>query len=72
MTRLDKLRAEHPHLGFAVYAIEPGGVVTLEVFDGGAIFTFRAESEAEALAMVFRAVEPEPRVAAPAINDLFE
>lgn len=71
MTRLDALRAEHQHLGFAVYAIEPGGVVTLEVFDGGAIFTFRAESEAAVLALAFPP-EPEPTVPVAAEVDLFE
>ena len=31
MATLDDLRARFPHLGFGVYAYEPGGHVTLEI-----------------------------------------
>lgn len=36
----DELRDTFPDLGFALYAIEPGGVVTLEVYDSGRVFPF--------------------------------
>lgn len=67
MTRLDDLRALHPHLGFALYAYEPGGPVTLEIHDGGHVFQFRAPTEAAVLATAFPP-EPEPDASA----DLFE
>lgn len=55
---LDDARAAHPHLGFAVYAMEPGSGVTLEVHaPDGTVFTFRGASEADALLAAF---PPEP------------
>ena len=62
---LDDARAALPHLGFAVYAMEPGGPVTLEIHaPDGTIFTFSAATEAEALALAFpeMATPPEPEL----------
>lgn len=62
----DEIRAAHPELGLTLYAIEPGGPVTLEVItpDGG-LFTWRAATAEAALAEAFPPddlgqAEPEP------------
>ena len=60
---LDELRAAHPLLGFALYAYEPAGPVTLEIHapDGG-VFTFTGPTAAAAVAAAFppRAAPPPP------------
>ena len=57
---LDDLRAAHPALGFAVYAYEPGGQVTLEIHAAEGVFTFRAATEEAAIAAAFpQPEEPE-------------
>lgn len=54
MASLDDHRAALPHLGFGLYAFEPGGPVTLEIYaPDGTIFTFMADTEAEALMRAF-------------------
>lgn len=65
MSRLDDLRAEHPDLGFGLYALEPGAPVTLEVIDAtGTIYTFRAATEADVLDLAFPAAAlPQPSLA---------
>lgn len=51
---LDDIRAANPHLGFAIYAMEPQGAVTLEVIDTeGDIFTFHGNTEKEVLESAF-------------------
>lgn len=50
---LDELRHHFPGLGFAVYAYEPGGAVTLEIHDGEDVYSFPAATEAEAVALAF-------------------
>lgn len=50
---LDDLRRDFPTLGFAVYALEPGGPVTLEIHQDGEVYTFRAATEAATLAQAF-------------------
>ena len=63
MKTLDDLRQKQPDLGFAIYAYAPGGPVTLEVHTPmGDVFTWKAPTEAEALAQAF----PEPD--APEVN----
>lgn len=66
---LDDIRAAQPALGFALYALEPGGTVTLEVMTpDGQIFRFDGPSEAAVLAVAFPPAEadapehPEPSV----------
>lgn len=54
---LDDLRARYPSLGFALYALDPRGVVTLEIYDGDDIFPFRGATAAEAIGLAF---PPEP------------
>jgi hypothetical protein len=52
---LDDARKAYPRLGLALYALEPGGPVTLEVHDGatGGLFTFTRKTEAAALEQAF-------------------
>jgi len=53
---LDAARLKYPELGFAVYAMEPGGAVTLEIHDpAGEVFTFTADTEEAAFAVAFPA-----------------
>lgn len=53
-TCLDSLRREHPALGFALYAYEPGGDVTLEVHSVfGEITSFTGSSAATAIEQAF-------------------
>lgn len=60
MTRLDALRKTHPDLGFAVYAIEASGPVTLEVYTpDGQVFQFKGVSEEAVLEQAFPALAPE-------------
>ncbi|MGE0211819.1 MAG: hypothetical protein AB7S41_09010 [Parvibaculaceae bacterium] len=56
---LDDLRAAYPKLAFALYALTPGGAVTLEVIDeAGEIFDFKGETAAAAMAAAFPDVLP--------------
>lgn len=60
---LDMLRLFNPTLGFAVYAMEPGGLVTLEVIDEtGGIFTFKGETLEQAISIAF---PPDPMFETP-------
>lgn len=68
--RFDALRAANPDLGFAVYAYEPRGVVTLEIHTpevGAEPYTFKGATLADALAQAFpeagaKTPEPEPSI----------
>lgn len=56
----DELRAANPDLAVSLYALEPGGLVTLEVITpDGQAFTFAAETAAAAIEKAFPA-EPAP------------
>jgi hypothetical protein len=57
---LDELRALLPDLGFAVYAYDPRGPVTLEVHAAEGVFTFTAASEQAAIAAAFPQAEEIP------------
>ena len=58
---LDDLRKRHPQLGFAAYALTPGGLVTLEVHDNEQVFTFEGPTLAAAVAVAFpKPKPPEP------------
>lgn len=59
---LDDLRTARPDLALALYAMEPGGLVTLEIYDGGQVYTFKGETEADAILAAFpqEAATPEP------------
>jgi len=51
---LDELRANQPELGFAVYALEPGGPVTFEVHTPDAqVFAFTGQTAQEAIDEAF-------------------
>lgn len=59
---LDDARAAHPGFGYALYALEPGEPVTLEIIAmDGEIFTFRGPSEQAVLDLAFPP-EPPPNV----------
>ena len=57
---LDELRAALPHLGFALYALEPGEPVTFEIHDGDEVYSFRGATEREAIAKAFPPPPEEP------------
>lgn len=58
---LDDLRAEHPALGFAVYAYEPRGPVVLEIHaPDGALYTFPGPTLEAAIAAAFPPPAPLP------------
>ena len=59
MTRLDELRAAHPELGFAVYAIDPATPVTLEIYTpDGQVYRFDGPTEAAVLNRAFPPTAP--------------
>ena len=65
MTRLDRARERFPHFGFAVYALEPGGDVTIEIHMPDVIAK-SAATEDEAWDMILGREDPEP-----AADDVF-
>ncbi len=70
MKTLDEARTAYPHLGMALYALDPGGPVTLETLTPeGDIFTFHGASEADVIEQAFpTAEEPEPEAT---VDDIF-
>jgi hypothetical protein len=61
----DQLRQAHPHLGFAVYAYDPGLGVTLEIMDGVTAFTFRGKSFRDCVYAAFPDLRPAPATPEP-------
>lgn len=54
MNRFDAIRAAHPDLALALYAMTPGGVVTLEIITpDGAVFPFTGLTADAALDLAF-------------------
>lgn len=54
MASLDELRAAYPHLGFAVYALTPGGPVTFEILaPDGTVFPFEGPTLSAAIIAAF-------------------
>jgi len=49
----DDARRAYPEIGVAVYAIEPGGLVTVEVHSGGEVYAFVAATADQAMALAF-------------------
>lgn len=76
MADFDAIRARLPHLGFAVYALQPGDPVTLEVLADGQAFTLTRPTLAAALARAFPepapTEEPQPDVAAEQKPNVFD
>ncbi len=69
---LDEARRLYHHLGYAVYALEPGGPVTLELHaPNGQLFEFRAKTLDAALAKAFPP-EAEETVAPPEVINIFD
>jgi hypothetical protein len=50
---LDDLRALRPDLGFALFAMEPGRGVTLEIYHDGQVYAFKGATVAEAILAAF-------------------
>ena len=51
---IDRIRALFPHLSIGVYALEPGGDVTVEVYTpDGTRFSHKAPTEAGCFAAIF-------------------
>ncbi len=64
MTRFDELRAAHPDMALALYALEPRGVVTFEVITpDGQSYSWDALTADDAMDAAFppeRVPEPDP------------
>lgn len=56
---IDELRSRFPTLALAVYAMEPGGPVTFEVYDDGQVYTFTGDTVAAAITLAFPADLPD-------------
>lgn len=73
---LDSLRERFPLLGFATYALTPGGPVTFEVYNGDEVYTFSAPTERAAVELAFPfTAEPEPAPeidTPPTTNNVFD
>jgi hypothetical protein len=50
---LDDLRELRPDLAFALFAMEPIGVVTLEIYHDGQVYAFKGATVAEAILAAF-------------------
>ncbi len=61
----DEIREKFPHLGFAIYAMDPGQGVTLEVYDGGRVFSFHETTAQMAIDRAFPPEEQETAEPAP-------
>lgn len=57
----DDIRAANPELGLALYALEPGGPITLEIMaPDGQVYSFVAQTETEVLSIAFPPDAPAP------------
>ncbi|CDZ55070.1 hypothetical protein [Neorhizobium galegae] len=62
LERFDRIRAENPDCGFALYAYEPRGAVTLEIMTpevGASPYQFTGATAAEAMEAAFP-TKPDP------------
>lgn len=67
---LDDLRAARPDLSLALYAMEPGRGVTLEIYHDGHVYAYPGATEAEAILAAFPpATEEQPTATTPATPD---
>lgn len=62
---LDELRALRPDLSFALYAMTPGGPVTLEIYHDGQVYAFSGETVADAILAAFPPDPPQDAAASP-------
>lgn len=60
MDRFDAIRAANPDLAISLYALTPGGSVTLEVISGEQSWTWVGETGEAAMEMAFPLETPEP------------
>lgn len=64
--RFDLIRQQHPDLAINLYAMTPGGIVTLEIFTpDGSRFSWDAETAEAAFAMAFPAPQSAPDTGIP-------
>ncbi len=64
---IDRIRALYPHLALGIYALEPGGDVTVEVFTpDGTRFVQRARTASDAFTLIFGPLPEEEPAASPA------
>lgn len=57
---LDDLRALRPDLALALFAMEPGQGVTLEIYHGGHVYPFKGATVADAILAAFPPQADEP------------
>jgi hypothetical protein len=72
---LDDVRREHPTLGAAIYAYQPGEAVTLEVHTpDGQVFSWTGPTEADVLLQAFPPdIEPDtPAIEEPTPTNIFD
>lgn len=69
---LDDLRAERPDLSFALFAMDPGLPVTLEIYHAGQVYTFSGATEADAILAAFPPKLVEEILPPPATPDIFD
>jgi hypothetical protein len=50
---LDDLRRLRPDLSFALFAMDPGAAVTLEIYHDGQVYTFGGATVADAILLAF-------------------
>jgi hypothetical protein len=74
MVSLDEIRARFPDVGVALYALDPGQPVTLEIYAAdGQVFSWKDLTVAGALAQAFpQPTEPQPEPPAPETPGLFD
>ena len=71
----DQIRAAFPDMAVALYALEPGMGVTLEIIDpDGGLFSFKGATAAEAIARAFppAPADPDPPPVAEVATDIFD
>lgn len=63
---LDDLRAARPGLSFALYAMDPGLPVKLEIYHAGEVYSFTGETVSDAILAAFPPTPEEtPKPATP-------
>lgn len=62
---LDELRRLRPDLSFAMFAMEPGAPVTLEIYHAGQVYSFKGATVADAILAAFPPEEPDAEPATP-------
>lgn len=69
---LDDLRRLRPDLALALYALEPGQGVTLEVHHDNEVYTFRGPTESDAILAAFPQEPAKDETPAPPEPGIFD